>query len=298
MKRLFQRLLTGVALAGFIGAAGGATAQTDAERLKTAKSLSFDRKYTEARELWREIQKAGGADAELAALWVARCSDGLGESERALAEYSEYLGRRPTDAALAEEARTGRIRLAAKLYETGRRQHLPLLKAGLADASKTVRYFAAFQLASLGPEVGQPAVPVLKKIIAEEKDEDLVERAKLRLLKVDPGALAPASGGSAAATTPRPRPSAQPAPAPAAGAALWIKLRIFERRRSEAKVSINLPIALADLVFKSLPDDAKRELRLKGYDADSFWERLKKLGPTEIIEIVGDDGERIKIWIE
>jgi len=141
---------------------------------------------------------------------------------------------------------------------------------------------------------------VLKKIIAEEKDEDLVERAKLRLLKVDPKALAPEIAGPRA-TTPRPRPSAQPDPlgGPATAlAAHFVRVRIFERGRSEAKVSINVPIALADLVFKSLPDDAKRDLRLKGYDADNFWERLKHLGPMEILEIVGDDGERIRIWIE
>jgi hypothetical protein len=91
-----------------------------------------------------------------------------------------------------------------------------------------------------------------------------------------------------------------PAPPGAATtrAANFVRVRIFERGRSEAKVSINVPIALADLVFKSLPDDAKRDLRQKGYDADNFWERLKHLGPMEILEIVGDDGERIKIWIE
>lgn len=292
MTRLPRALATAAALFVLLAGAAFAAAQADAERLKTAKSLTFDKKYAEARTLWLQIKKAGGADAELASLWAARCSDGLGEHERALAEYSEYLARRPSDADMAEEARTSRIRLATKLYEAGKRQHLPLLKEALSDGSKTVRYFAAFQLASLGPGVGQPAVPVLKKIIAEEKDDDLVERAKLRLLKVDPQALAPA-------TTPRPRPSAQPAPGPATTrAASFVRVRIFERGRSEAKVSINVPIALADLVFKSLPDDAKRDLRLKGYDADNFWERLKHLGPMEILEIVGDDGERIKIWIE
>jgi hypothetical protein len=271
-----------------------ALAQTDAEKLKTAKSLSFDKRYGEARILWQEIKKAGGADADLAALWIARSSDSLGEYERALQEYSDYLARRPADTDLAEEARTSRVRLATKLYDAGKRQHLPLLKEALQDRSKTVRYFAAFQLASLGPEVGQPAVPVLKKIIAEEKDEDLVERAKLRLLKVDPQALAPVIAGSA--TTPRPRPS--PQPAPGARTATFVRIRIFERGRSEAKVSINVPIGLADLVFKSLPDDARRDLRLKGYDADNFWDRLKQLPPMEILEIIGDDGEHIKIWIE
>jgi hypothetical protein len=91
---------------------------------------------------------------------------------------------------------------------------------------------------------------------------------------------------------------AGPAPAPAARQATWIRVRIYERGRSEPKVSVNFPMALADLVFKSLPDEARRELKHKGYDADNFWERLKALGPTDILEIVGEDGERVKIWIE
>ena len=64
------------------------------------------------------------------------------------------------------------------------------------------------------------------------------------------------------------------------------------------KVTLNLPMTLAELLFKSLPEDAKRDLRRKGYDADNFWDQLKKLGPTEIIDIEGDDGEKIQIWIE
>ena len=36
-------------------------------------------------------------------------------------------------------------------------------------------------------------------------------------------------------------------------------MRIYEKGDPKAKVSINLPVALADLVFKSLPDDARRE---------------------------------------
>ena len=63
-------------------------------------------------------------------------------------------------------------------------------------------------------------------------------------------------------------------------------------------MSVNLPVALAEMVFKSLPDDAKRRAQAKGYDAENFWERLRKLGPTEIIDIEGDDGERMQIWLE
>ena len=104
-------------------------AQPDAERLKSAKALFFDRKYAEARQAWQTILAgARGAQADGAAYWVARSSENLGEDERALKEYGAFLARRPTDRALAEEARTSRVGLAARLYKAGRTQHLPVLR--------------------------------------------------------------------------------------------------------------------------------------------------------------------------
>jgi hypothetical protein len=262
----------------------------DGERVKNAKTLFFDRKYAEARQEWQAVA-AGGGDADAASYYVARCSENLKEYERALREYGEYLAHRPSDAALAEEARTSRVGLATRLYKAGQVQYLPILKEGVADKSRTVQYYAALQLGSLGAPVGLPAVPVLKRIIAEEKDEDLVERAKLTLLRLDPGALSPAAGHP---------PTVGQAP-PAGGAAkpaTWIRVRIYKPGQERPGVSVNLPIALADMVFKSLPDEARRDLKLKGYDAENFWERLKKLGPTEILSIQGDEGERVQIWLE
>ncbi len=253
----------------------------DAEKLRTAKALFFDRKYPEARKAWQEVLTSStGLQADQAAYWIARSSENLGESERALKEYSDFLARKPQDKAMAEEARTSRIGLAAKLYKTGSRQHLPLLETALTDPGKTVRYFAALQLSGLGLDVGKKAVPVLKRILEEETDDDLRERAKLALLRLDPQSL------SRLSTAPR----------PAGGR--FVRLRIYEGHKSEPTVSLNFPLVLAEMLFKSLPDDAKRDLRREGYDADNFFERLRKLPPTEILTIEGHDKERIQIWIE
>jgi hypothetical protein len=259
-----------------------ARAQGEADRLRTAKTLFFDRKFAEARQAWQAVKSQGGPDASTASYWIARCSESLGEYERALGEYGAFLAARPADRTLAEEARTSRVGLAARLYKSGAKQHLAILTEALADPAKTVRYFAALQLSSLG-EVGRPAVPVLKRIVADEKDDDLVERAKLGLLRLEPTALAPAPLSGA----PRPQRDAG-----------WIRVRIYEKGGSKAKVSVNLPVALAEMVFKSLPDGVRTELRDKGYDADNFWDRLRKLGPSEIITIEGEDGERVQIWLE
>ncbi len=263
----------------------GHAAADDAEGLRAAKTLFFDRKYAEARQAWQAVESGSSdGDAEAAAYWIARCSENLKEYDRALKEYGEYLARRPADAVFREEARTSRVGLAARLYKSGRHEYLPVLKEGIADKSRTVRYYAALQLGGLGAPVGLPAVAVLREIVSGEKDDDLVDRAKLVLLKLDPKALSEAVGPAAAGRR--------------AKAATWIRIRIYKQGQERPEVSVNLPIALADMVFKSLPDDARRELKLKGYEPETFWEQLKKLGPTEILSIQGDDGERVQIWLE
>jgi hypothetical protein len=284
-------------------AAVPAAAQADSEKLRSAKALFFDRKYAEARQAWLSIQAgATGSDADAAAYWVARCSESLGENTRALAEYGAYLERRGKDPTLAEEAKTSRVGLAARLYRGGHRQHLPILRKALSDPSKTVQYYAAFQLADLGPEVAQPAVPVLKRIVEQERDADLVDRATLKLLRLDPQALSPrTSAGPTSGPASSGPTRAGPTHAPRGGAvreATWLKIRIHQEGKAAPVVSVNLPVGLADLVFDSLPDDARAELRKEGFDAENFWKRLRKLGPAEIVEIKGEDGELIKIWLE
>lgn len=264
-------------------AAPAARAQAEVDT-RTAKALFFDKNYAEARALWEKAAVGRGPDADAAAYWVARCSDGLGEHERAFREYTTFLTRRPADAGLLEEARTARVSLAARLVRAGRTSYLGPLREALADRNRTVRYFAALQMAGLGPAAGQAAVPVLKEIVASERDPDLVDRAKLHLMRLDPGALAAGPG-------------APPQPPSRAGAATWVKVRVFARGKGEPKLSINVPFALADLLFKALPDDVRKELRSEGYDADSLWDKLRALPPTQILEVVGED-ERIQIWIE
>lgn len=280
-----RRAGIGLGLALVVALAVAVYGQSDPEKLRTAKALFFDRKYAEARKAWQEILAgSSGQQAQQAAYWIARSSENLGEGERALKEYGDFLARSPQDSALAEEARTSRIGLAARLYKAGARQHLPLLQNALTDASKTVRYFAALQLSSLGPEVGKPAVPVLKQILELEKDEDLRERAKLALLRLDPQSLS--------------RLTAEQAAPAVGGASRFVRLRIYEKGKAEPAVSLSFPMILAEMLFKSLPEDAKRDLKREGYDADNFFARLKKLPPTEILTIEGDEGERIQIWIE
>jgi len=270
--------------------AATASAQVGAERVRAAKALTLDRKYAEARQAWQAIlATAQGADADAAAYWIARSSEKLGEHERAFKEFGTFLARRPADRSLLDEARTSRIGLAARLYRAGQTSYVNVMHEGLTDTNKTVRYYAALQLGGLGAPTSKRAVPVLKEILAKENDQDLLDRARIILLKLDPGALTQAPAPELKGT---PR-----APGPA-GTARWLRVRVFEAGHSQPQVNVNVPVALADVLFQSLPDEAKSGLKKKGYDADNFWRKLKQLGPTEIIEIKGDDGSVVKVWLE
>jgi tetratricopeptide (TPR) repeat protein len=255
-----------------------------AERLRTAKELFFDRKYGEARAAWQQVlARSQGAQAATAAYWIARCSESLGELQRAFQEYGELLARKPADRTLAEQARTSRVGLAARLAKDGNDKYRPHLREALDDPSYSVRMVAAIELARLGE--CERVIPILRRMLSEEKDEDLIQRIRLALLRCDPGALSDVARGPASS-------------GPGGAEARWFKVRIFEKAGSRAKLSLNIPMGLADLAFKSLPEDAREELRKKGYDADNFWERLRRMPPAQILEIEGDEGERIQIWIE
>jgi len=252
--------------------------------VRNARDLFFDRRYQEARQAWQEVQRSGqGQDAQVALYWIARCSEGLGETQRALDEYGRFLSSGSSDEALLDEARTHRVGLAITLVRRGQPAHLAIVKEALRDESRMLRYFAALEGAGLGQDVDHAAKPVLLQILAREHDADLVGRAKIRLLQIDPQALRGTSAGAERRPT---------------RAASWVKVRITEAGKSDASVSISLPLALAELVFKSLPDDARRELSRKGFDETNFWTRLRQMGPAQIVDIRDEDGERVQVWTE
>ena len=267
--------------------------------LVEAKALFFDRKYEESRAKWTEIAASKGASAEAATYWIARCSESLGESERAFREYGAFLDLPPADARLAEEAEISRIGLATKLTRAGKPGFLTAVIRSLGDDRSSVRYFGALQVGSL-PNLAdaRKATTVLKEIVTSSKDPDLVERAKLQLLRIEPRSVTEAP----------PRPSTRVTPAPAGstkslspdseprGTARLLRIRIT--KGGKQTVAVTVPFSLAEFVFNSLPDATKRGLELKGYDADGFWKRLRSLNIRDVVSIVGDDGETIEIWVE
>ncbi len=271
-------------------------AETD---LTEAKALFFDRKYEESRAKWSEIAASKGPSSEAATYWIARCSESLGESERSFREYGAFLDLPPSDARLAEEAEISRIGLAAKLTRAGKPGFLNPVLRSLGDDRPPVRYFGALQVASLKDLTdARKATTVLREIVKFSNDTDIVERAKLHLLRLEPRSLD--EGSSARATRPTPSPSRSVkglSPSrESEGIARLLRIRIS--KGGKQTVSVTVPFSLAEFVFGSLPEATKRGLQLKGYDAEGFWKRLRSLNIREIVSIIGEDGETIEIWVE
>ena len=264
-------------------------AETD---LNEAKALFFDRKYAESRTKWTEIAAARGPATEAATYWIARCSESLGESERAFREYGAFLDLPPTDARLAEEAEISRIGLATKLTRAGKSGFLTAVTRSLGDDRKPVRYFGALQVGSL-PNLAdaRKATTVLKEIVTTSKDPDIVERAKLQLLRLEPRTLTEVPG-------PKPSPTAGRSARGEEPESVARLLRIRISKGGKQTVAVTVPFSLAEFVFSSLPESTKHGLQLKGYDAEGFWKRLRTLSIREIVSIVNEDGETIEIWIE
>jgi len=267
--------------------------------LNQAKALFFDRKYEESRAQWTEIAAAKGPSTEAATYWIARCSESLGESERAFREYGAFLDLPPADARLAEEAEISRIGLATKLTRLGKPGFLTAVIRSLGDDRASVRYFGALQVGSL-PNLAdaRKAANVLKEIVTSSKDPDLVERAKLQLLRIEPKSLGDPATVKTARPTPTPGASIRkPGPdSDPEGPARLLRIRIT--KGGKQTVAVTVPFSLAEFVFSSLPESTKHGLQLKGYDAEGFWKRLRNLNIKELVSIVGENGETIEIWVE
>ena len=167
----------------------------------------------------------------------------------------------------------------------------------LGDDRAPVRYFGALQVGSL-PNLtdARKATAVLREIVGGSKDPDIVERAKLQLLRLEPKSLAEAPAARTARPTPPPTRSVKKLDPDPEGPARLLRIRIS--KGGKQTVAVTVPFSLAEFVFSSLPESTKKGLQLKGYDAEGFWKRLRTLNIREIVSIVGEDGETIEVWVE
>ena len=283
------RLITIAVLAAGILTAAAVSADEigrDQEVFNQGKVLVFDKKWEEARAVFqRVIQEFPNSSlVPQAHYFVARCLQLRGKEVEALRSYEQFLQRYPNEPVLQLEARNAVVDLAASLLEKGDSTYRDRIVSGLTDSRKDVRYFSAIRSSYLGNrETAATAIPILREILEKEKERDLVDRAKIALLRLDPNALTPESPGQ---KKPENR-----------GDSRMFHIRVYEDGGSAPTVEVNLPLGFAQLAIMALDESKKEELRKKGFNVDDFWESIKRLGPTKILE-VRDGKDLVKIWIE
>ncbi|MGD2245746.1 MAG: tetratricopeptide repeat protein [Candidatus Aminicenantes bacterium] len=255
--------------------------QPDEELFMEAKILIFDKEWTKAQEKLEQLmdEYPDSRWFSQAVFYRAKCLKEQGGKERdALQAYQDYLERKDRSRSLIVDAEGEIIELAYELYKKGRRSYLSEIEKRLTHSNRVVRYIAAIVLSQVeDKKAAAKAVPVLEEIIQKEKDHELRDRAKIALLRIDPDALKDLED-----EMPERR-------------ALLLKIRVWKNGKLTLK--INIPWALADVVFGSMSEEEKAELRKEGYDLDKITKTLMEEGG--IIEIENpEEGTVIKIWIE
>ena len=249
----------------------------DKELLNQAKILIFDEEWEKALKKLNELIKnyRNSKYYSIALFYKGKCLEELGKRKEALSTYEDFI-KVNKNKSLKEEAEISIIDIMFDLYHEGYTEYLKKLEGYLKGPNKLVRYYTAFKFSYFkDKEIAKKGVPILKEIISKERNEELKDRAKIALLRVDPRLLKGI----------REREEYKKK---------ILKIRVYEKGKSKPVVSINIPFSLADLAFKALSDKQKEIIRDKGYDINRI---LKDLSSGLSIEIE-DEKEIIKIWIE
>jgi hypothetical protein len=258
-----------------------ALAQPDEKLFQEAKILIFDKEWKDAQEKLEEFLEKYPDSAwySQAVFYRAKClEEREGKELEALKAHRDYIKRKDRSKSLTEDSELSIIKLAYELYRDGKRSYLAEIEKRLSSSNRVVRYFAAIKLSQVEEKkVASRAVPVLKEIIKKEEDDELRDRAKIALLRVDPGVLKDLE---------EERPVRK---------ARLLKIRVW--KDGEQTLKINIPWALADLALGSIEEEEKAALKKEGYDLDTITKTLIEAG--EIIYIENkEEGTIIKIWIE
>jgi hypothetical protein len=263
----------------------GTQAATDESLFREAKLLVFDKSWSEALGKIDELidRFPSSPLAGQALFYKGECLSGLGGREReALRAYKSYIKLDDAKPSLVEESEGSIVDLAFGLYEEGDNSALREIESRLDDPNKVVRYYAAYKLSFVSDKKeAAKAAPVLSRIVESEKDPELLDRARIALLRVSPESLKSAEDRKPRTVT----------------TARLLRIRVRKEGMKEPAFSLNIPFALADLALSAMDEDDKAAIRKKGYDINKILNELAK-SKESILRIAGDDGTIIEIWID
>jgi tetratricopeptide (TPR) repeat protein len=258
-----------------------ARGQSDQELFQEAKIMIFDNEWENAQEKLEELLEEYPESPlySQALFYLGRTLENQkGEEKEAIDVFKKYVLRRDSSTVLIPEAETSIINLAFALYEKGRTSYLNEIKTRLYRPDEVVRYYAAIRLSYVkDKEEASHAIPVLKEILEEGRDQELKDMARIALLRIDPDYFQEYEEKRDERRL------------------MLLKFRVVSKKTGAETFSISIPWALADLALANIPEDAKADLRNEGYDLDRILKEVVQGG--KIIEISTTDAV-IKIWIE
>lgn len=254
----------------------------DEELFQEAKILIFDKEWKQAQEKLDELldEYPRSPYYAQALFYKGKCLlEQEGEDRYALRVFQDYLDRKDRNQKLVEEAEIAIIDLSFRLVEKGRKPYSKEIERRLSNPNRVVKYYAAIKMSFLEDvRVARLAVPVLQDILENEESDELRDRARIALLRIDPQSMERAE---------KERPGAK-------GRILHLVIKSLKGKESGFEIAI--PWALADLALGAIPDEAKADIRKEGYNLDKIIRELNQFS-GKVFEIRSED-TLIKIWIE
>lgn len=247
-----------------------------------AKLFVFDESWEQALTLLDKLEKNYPESNYLPMTYFykGKCFEETKQLKSAIKYFEQFIIYSDNNS-LSEEAEISIINSSFKLYEDGNEKYLKKVTGRLSSFNKNVRYYAAFSLSyAKDKNIAKKSLAVLKKILFDEEDKDLIERAKLAILRVSPNELKRIEKNKNSVNK---------------NSARMLKIRVIDKKANKSKVTVNIPFSLAELAIKSLPESEKRVLMEKGYDLNTI---LKTLVEVKEIITIEEEDELIKIWIE
>ncbi len=285
-----MRKINSVILIVFLAASLGLTiieAQSDYDLFTEAKVLIFDKKWTKAQKILDDLlEKYPDSRYYAQALFYkGKClEEQRGKEADALALFKRFLRQEDVDRSLIDDAENTIVDLAIRLHKNGRRSYLDEAESRLKSDHRDVRYYAAIQLSFVDDQrAREKALPVLREILDDSRDDELRDRARLAILRIDPDAFEE-FGEEREEQDER-------------GARI-LYLRIYKEGQRKPALRLNIPWALADLAFSAISQEDKVRLKKEGYDLDRMIRQLLSM-KGEVLEIYSEeDGVTFQMWIK
>ncbi len=255
--------------------------QTGKEIFDRARLNLFDQKYEAAlKDLEYIIATYPGSNTyDVAHFYKAKCLEKLQRLSEALEIYHIFM-KISQNNSLKEDAAAAIIDIDFALYSKGQKKYLQEIKTFLASKEWTARHYAAFKLSyAKDKKVAALAIPVLQEIVeagSGDSDQELVDRAKIALMRIDPEVL-------------------KQLPNPKQVEAKLLHIRIYDKISKKETLSLHIPFVLARLALDSIPEKEKNALKIKGYNLDNILQTLIKNRDLFKFET---ESSVVKIWID